>query len=163
MFGRHDVIAFGVRNDNNEFARCRRCHCDLVRAGSGWKPVPKGFRVVWRPRTGDAVADQMAGAAAVGKQVDLRGVTVVGERVHDSQRFALVILNPNDRRDYVSADKLGKSGPLAVQMKRALEGAGSNSSERGKKPFGERRLAGKTNGAGQFDWEQTYTSRKRLT
>jgi hypothetical protein len=91
-----------------EFGRCDRCARDLVRKGDRWKPVPRGYRVVWRPRTGDPVADGMAGLAVVGREVTVRGV-VVGERNFGSQRFALVRLNAEDRRTYV--DKSGKRGP----------------------------------------------------
>lgn len=121
LVGRHSVIAGGVRNGDHEFGRCEHCRRDLMRsaARAGWKPVPKGFRIVWRPRTGIAAAGDEAGQAAVGQEVTLRGVTVVGERRFGSQRFALVVLNARDDRHYGgTVDALGKSGAVAAAMGR---------------------------------------------
>lgn len=112
----HRPVARGVRNSDREFGRCDRCRCDLMRDGSDWKAVPKGYKVVWRPRTGNEVADRSAGAAAVGREVTIKGV-VVGERCYGSQRFALVRLNADDDRSYRDAvDKVGTSGGVALQM-----------------------------------------------
>lgn len=49
-------------NQGMEFAICHRCACDLVRAEdeSDWATVPKGFRVVWRGVSRDAVAGAIA-------------------------------------------------------------------------------------------------------
>ena len=116
MIGGHRPVVRGVRNMQREFGRCDRCRCDLMRDGSGWKPVPKGYKVVWRPRTGNEVADQSAGAAAVGREVTVNGV-VVGERSYGSQRFALVRLNADDQRSYRNGvDNLGTHGAVALQM-----------------------------------------------
>ena len=40
-----------VWNKGWYFTRCERCGTDLVRTGSGKWRVPKGQKVVWRPRT----------------------------------------------------------------------------------------------------------------
>lgn len=42
-----------IWNDGYYFGKCVRCAADLVRRGRDWQPVPKGFRIVWRPRTGE--------------------------------------------------------------------------------------------------------------
>jgi hypothetical protein len=112
--GRHVAVERGVRNHNHEFGRCDRCRRDLIRHGERWKPVPKGYRVVWKPRTGDVVGDQSAGVASVEREVTVRGV-VVGERSYGAQRFALVRLNAEDERSYV--DKPLSSGPASKQVK----------------------------------------------
>lgn len=116
--GRHSVLARGVRNQDHEFGRCHRCGCDLLRVGpAAWKRVPRGFKVVWRPRTGDELADQSAGQAVVGKTVDLRGVTVVGERTYGAQRFVLVVLASDDDRSFVqSTDQLYGPGTLSAEL-----------------------------------------------
>lgn len=126
LLGRHRVVTRGVRNGRYEFGRCDRCRCDLLRAESDWRRVPKGFKVVWRPSTGDEALDTHAGAAAVARTVDLHGVTVVGERTFGAQRFALVVLNASDERSYAAlADEVGTSGANAERMARAaLKGPG---------------------------------------
>jgi hypothetical protein len=119
LFGRHTIVSRGVRNNVYEFGRCERCRCDMLRAGEAWKRVPKGFKVVWRPKT--ELVDQNAGQAAVSKEVDLKGVTVLGERRYGSQRFALVVLNANDERSYAgTADRLNAPGAVAAEMERHL-------------------------------------------
>jgi CheY-like chemotaxis protein len=45
-----------IRNRGIDFTRCRRCGSDLVRKRGAWQAVPKGYRVVWRPRN-DVAAD----------------------------------------------------------------------------------------------------------
>jgi hypothetical protein len=35
-------------NGGASFGRCRDCGCDLILSASGWRPVPRGYRVVWR-------------------------------------------------------------------------------------------------------------------
>jgi hypothetical protein len=96
----------------------------MMRRESGWKPVPKGFRIVWRPRgsNGQAGAE---GEAAFAQQVDLRGVTVVGERSYGGLRFALVVLNQTDARSYRAlSDEVGTYGEIARQVEaRAAGGA----------------------------------------
>ena len=117
LFGRHSVHARGIRNGKYEFARCHHCSCDLMRSGENWKRVPRGYQVVWKPRGTEGSGQVSPGAAAVGRQVDLHGVTVVGERNYGSQRFALVVLNPSDSRSYSGmVDDLGTSGDIAGAM-----------------------------------------------
>lgn len=48
--GRHRAIPSDRWNDGYFFSRCGRCGCDLVRRRDKWRAVPKGYRVVWRPR-----------------------------------------------------------------------------------------------------------------
>lgn len=123
LLGRHAIAQAGVRNGTHEFARCDRCRCDLMRAqGQSWQRVPKGLKVVWRPRDAYGTAGEIAapGSAAFAREVDLRGVTVVGERTLGAQRFALVILNARDERDYGEmVDPLGMDGPVAARIERS--------------------------------------------
>lgn len=118
LLGRHAIVDRGVRNGSWEFARCDRCRCDLMRKQArSWQRVPRGFKVVWKPKAAGGV--EPAGAAAFGRQVDLRGVTVVGERTYGAQRFALVVLNAQDERDYSAmVDPLGMDGPVAARVAR---------------------------------------------
>jgi hypothetical protein len=115
--GRHEVVARGIRNGKYEFGRCLRCACDMMRSERDWKRVPRGFKVVWRPQVAGGSAVAQPGAAAIGRQVDLRGVTVVGERSYGAQRFALVVLNAKDQRSYGGmVDPLGTSGQISSAM-----------------------------------------------
>ena len=45
----HQPGAKQTQNAGTSFASCRRCGADLVRSAGDWEPVPKGFRVVWKP------------------------------------------------------------------------------------------------------------------
>jgi hypothetical protein len=118
--GRHEVVTRGVGNGAFEFGRCLKCACDVMRSGRTWKRVPKGYKVVWRPIETPACGPVRHTAAAVGREVDLRGVTVVGERTYGTQRFALVVLNAKDRRDYrAMVDRLGTDGSNARMMKKS--------------------------------------------
>lgn len=128
LLGRHAIAQAGVRNGAYEFARCERCRCDLMRArGRSWRRVPKGFKVVWKPRSDGSGEIAAAGSGAIAREVDLRGVTVVGERTLGAQRFALVILNARDERDYTAmADPLEMDGPRRAR----IAGAGSAKSQR---------------------------------
>ena len=120
LFGRHRVLSRGVRNGNLEFARCENCHRDLVRGDHRWKTVPRGYRVVWRPRTGDPVADRQAGSGVIRREVTIKGV-VVGEKMFGAQRFALVRLNAEDGRSYLGGfDQLDAGG----SERRRRNGAG---------------------------------------
>lgn len=117
LLGRHAIVQAGVRNGTYEFARCDRCRCDLMRTDTrSWERVPKGFKVVWKPRGPNGHAGEIAapGSATFAREVDLHGVTVVGERTMGAQRFALIILNARDERDYgAMVDPLGMDGPVA--------------------------------------------------
>lgn len=113
-----------MRNGRYEFGRCTRCAVDMMRREGSWKTVPKGFRIVWRPRgaNGQAGAE---GEAAFAQQVDLRGVTVVGERSYAGQRFALVVLNQTDERSYRAlSDQVGTCGEIARQVEARAAGGG---------------------------------------
>ncbi len=159
IFGRHSVADRGVRNGQHEFGRCDRCRCDMMRNGSAWKRVPKGYKVVWRPRTGNALADEVAGQAAVGREVNLKGVTVVGERRYGAQRFALVILNANDERSYAGGvDRLGTSGAVAAQMEIRIPATASvvKPHETGG------RLSDMVDKEQLFDWERKSQAQKAL-
>jgi hypothetical protein len=46
--GGHEAAAGEVYNCGYWFSRCRRCACDMIRAGGSWEKVPEGHRVVWR-------------------------------------------------------------------------------------------------------------------
>ena len=48
VLGRHKAGAHRVRNRGMTFACCSGCGRDIVRSRKAWRPVPKGFRVVWR-------------------------------------------------------------------------------------------------------------------
>ena len=48
----HAITQHVSRNQGFEFSTCRRCGRDMIRSAesraSKWKPVPLGFRVIWR-------------------------------------------------------------------------------------------------------------------
>jgi hypothetical protein len=44
-------------NSGASFGRCRDCGCDLILSASGWRPVPRGYRVVWRSEPPERAAD----------------------------------------------------------------------------------------------------------
>ena len=48
LVGRHRARPSAVRNQGLYFSRCARCERDMVRSLGAWRPVPSGFRVVWR-------------------------------------------------------------------------------------------------------------------
>ena len=48
VLGRHEAGDHRVRNRGMTFACCDGCGRELVRSRKAWRPVPKGFRVVWR-------------------------------------------------------------------------------------------------------------------
>lgn len=49
--GRHEPVAAMVWNEGYHFSRCRHCDNDIIRRNQKWRLVPKGYRVVWKPRT----------------------------------------------------------------------------------------------------------------
>jgi len=51
--GGHEAADGEVYNSGYWFSRCRRCSCDMIRAGGAWETVPQGHRVVWRPGFGN--------------------------------------------------------------------------------------------------------------
>jgi hypothetical protein len=63
--GIHRAGAGVTWNGGIGFSRCAGCGADLVRRqGAGWRPVPRGYAVVWRPK-GEAAAALAAPAADV--------------------------------------------------------------------------------------------------
>lgn len=48
--GFHRPAAGEVWNRGYWFSRCRRCGSDLVRTAAGKWHVPKGQKVVWKPK-----------------------------------------------------------------------------------------------------------------
>lgn len=58
MTGKHAPRPLVAANQGFQFSRCRGCGRDMVRSrasgpdsGRGaWRTVPKGFRVVWKPK-----------------------------------------------------------------------------------------------------------------
>ena len=48
--GRHRALATERWNDGYYFSRCENCGIDLIRRRERWRPVPKGYRVVWKQR-----------------------------------------------------------------------------------------------------------------
>lgn len=65
--GAHSPVASNVWNDGYYFSECARCGREMIKAGGTdrWRPVPKNYRIVWKPRTEDDVD------WAPGKAVDL--------------------------------------------------------------------------------------------
>ncbi len=158
--GRHEVVARGIRNGKYEFGRCLRCACDMMRSEADWKRVPRGFKVVWKP-SGAEGSPVRAGAAAIGRQVDLHGVTVVGERSYGAQRFALVVLNARDQRSYRGmVDQLGTSGQISSAMEnRSLLARASPMSSRQAPARVSDMVAGERDA---FGWEKAYAAPKAI-
>lgn len=48
VLGGHEAARDSVYNSGFHFGRCRRCQSPLLRNGPEWRPVPKGYRIVWR-------------------------------------------------------------------------------------------------------------------
>ena len=48
--GRHTPGEERVWNDGWFFGRCERCGTELLSRGRSWRPVPSGYRIVWRSR-----------------------------------------------------------------------------------------------------------------
>ena len=49
--GSHEAIEATFWNNGNYFTTCRRCGQALVRGEGPWRAVPRGYKVVWKPRT----------------------------------------------------------------------------------------------------------------
>ena len=45
--GQHQAAPQVRANGGASFGRCRSCGCDLILAATGWRPIPKGYRIVW--------------------------------------------------------------------------------------------------------------------
>jgi hypothetical protein len=52
--GSHAAGPDPVRSHGLLFSSCRRCRRNLVRAATGWQPVPRGFQIVWKGRAASA-------------------------------------------------------------------------------------------------------------
>ena len=48
--GSHRPVPSDRWNDGYYFSCCADCGIDLISRGGKWQPVPKGYRVVWKPR-----------------------------------------------------------------------------------------------------------------
>ena len=46
--GQHQAAALVRANAGARFGRCLYCGCDLILAATGWRAVPRGYRIVWR-------------------------------------------------------------------------------------------------------------------
>ncbi len=67
--GRHAAEPSRLWNGGFYFSRCRHCETDMIGQGRGFRAVPKGYEVVWKPRREndidwprlcrDALADDM--------------------------------------------------------------------------------------------------------
>ena len=44
----HQASPDEICNGGDCFSRCLRCGEELIKAGDEWRPLPKGFRVVWK-------------------------------------------------------------------------------------------------------------------
>ncbi|HKT14633.1 MAG TPA: hypothetical protein VJR87_04425 [Allosphingosinicella sp.] len=51
----HKAVPSQIWNDGYYFSRCRSCGCEMIGRGGIWQRVPRGFRVVWRERTGERI------------------------------------------------------------------------------------------------------------
>lgn len=49
--GKHEPLAGKIWNDGFYFSRCKSCETEIIRRADSWRAVPKGYRVVWKPRT----------------------------------------------------------------------------------------------------------------
>lgn len=56
-FGQHQAAPRVRANGGASFALCRGCGCGLILSASGWRPVPRGYRVVWRSERPERAAD----------------------------------------------------------------------------------------------------------
>jgi hypothetical protein len=55
--GQHRAAPQVRSNGGASFGRCAGCGCDLILSASGWRPVPRGYRLVWRSEPPDRAAD----------------------------------------------------------------------------------------------------------
>lgn len=55
--GQHQASPRVRANRGAAFARCGGCGCDLILSAAGWRPVPRGYRVVWRSQPPERAAD----------------------------------------------------------------------------------------------------------
>lgn len=55
--GQHQAAPQVRSNGGASFGRCTGCGCGLILAASGWRPVPRGYRLVWRSEPPERAAD----------------------------------------------------------------------------------------------------------
>jgi hypothetical protein len=55
--GQHQAAPQVRANGGASFGRCRSCGCGLILTAAGWRPVPKGYRIVWRSEPPARAAD----------------------------------------------------------------------------------------------------------
>ncbi|HEX8226083.1 MAG TPA: hypothetical protein VF605_19930 [Allosphingosinicella sp.] len=55
--GQHQAAPQVRANRGAAFGRCRHCGCDLILAESGWRPIPRGYRIVWGSAPPERAAD----------------------------------------------------------------------------------------------------------
>lgn len=55
--GQHQAAPLVRSNAGASFGRCRACGCDLILAATGWRPIPKGYRIVWSSAPPERAAD----------------------------------------------------------------------------------------------------------
>ena len=48
----HTPADKAIWNQGYYFSRCCSCDCEMIGRGGSWRRVPRGYRVVWRPRRG---------------------------------------------------------------------------------------------------------------
>jgi hypothetical protein len=46
--GRHEARPSPVWNGGFYFSRCKHCETDMIGEGRGFRPVPRGYEVVWK-------------------------------------------------------------------------------------------------------------------
>jgi hypothetical protein len=56
VLNRHFNDGAIIENGGARFSKCRSCGIELVEKNGRWGPVPKGFRIVWRPRAPEAAS-----------------------------------------------------------------------------------------------------------
>jgi hypothetical protein len=49
----HRPVPSNIWNDGYYFSRCSNCDCEMIGRGGEWRTVPRGYRIVWRPRPTD--------------------------------------------------------------------------------------------------------------
>ena len=52
LLTKHQPIPSNIWNDGYYFSRCSGCDCEMIGRGGRWQSIPRGFKVVWRPRDG---------------------------------------------------------------------------------------------------------------
>ncbi|HEU0099357.1 MAG TPA: hypothetical protein VFQ67_11360 [Allosphingosinicella sp.] len=55
--GQHRAAPQVRSNGGASFGLCAGCGCGLVLSATGWRPVPRGYRLVWRSEPPERAAD----------------------------------------------------------------------------------------------------------